>query len=143
MKKLLTFAALAAIASLGFTGCETASGVDNPDDSTGYYNMGAFTTRYTAKSQDYIENVFNATKKGLDQLGYYRTGETPSKDKVTVFARAHGDVQITVDIFKKVIEAKDGSKSEWVYVAIRYGTWGNLKESQQIASKISANLFQK
>lgn len=140
MKKLLSLAALASLATLGLTGCDTAIGVNNPDNSTASYNMGAFTTQYSAKSPEYIENVFMASKKALDQLGYFRTGETPGKDKVTIFARAHGDVQITVDIYKKVIETKEGAKSEWIFVAIRYGTWGNAKECQQIVSKITENL---
>lgn len=140
MKKLLTFATLSAIATFSLTGCGTAVGVDNQDDSQADYRGGALVTRYAAKHQDYIENVFNATKKALDELKYFRTGETPGKDKITVFARAHGDLQVTVDIYKKVVETKDGQKQEWVYAAVRYGTWGNCQQSQQIVSKISANL---
>lgn len=141
MKKLLTFATLSAIASLTLTGCGNATiGVDNPDDPQGNYTLGALESRYAAKNQDYVENVFNATKKALDDLKYFRTGETPGKDRVTVYARAHGDIQITVDIYKKIVETKEGQKQEWVYVAVRYGSWGNCLQSQQIVSKISANL---
>jgi hypothetical protein len=140
MKKFLTLATLSAIASLSLTGCGTAVGVDNPDDSQANYNGGALVTKYAAKNQDYIENVFNASKKALDDLKYFRTGETPGKDKITVYARAHGDLEITVTIAKKVIETKEGQKQEWVTVAVRYGTWGNCQQSQQIVSKISANL---
>lgn len=140
MKKLLTFATLSAIATLSLTGCGTEVGVDNASDSKANYSGGALVTRYQAQNQDYIENVFNATKKALDDLKYFRTGETPAKDKITVFARTHGDLEITVTIYKKVVETKEGQKQEWVYVAVRYGTWGNCQQSQQIVSKISANL---
>lgn len=142
MKKFLT--ALALVSTFTFAGCSSPTGtdigVDNKDDSTATYVAGSMTTRYLAKSPEYIENVFNASKKALDQLGYFRTGETPGKDRVTIYARAHGDISITVDIYKKIVETKEGAKQEWVYVAIRYGTWGNAKESQGIISKISANL---
>lgn len=139
MKKFLTALSLVSIATLGFTGC-TDVGVDNPDDQNATYSTGALQTRYLAKSPEYIENVFNATKKALDQLGYFRTGETPGKDRVTVYARAHGDVSITVDLYKKVVETKEGAKQEWIYASVRYGSWGNCKESQGIVSKITANL---
>lgn len=139
MKKFLPILALAA-ASLSLTGCDTTYAVNNKDDSNGSYQFGAATMRYRSQSPEYINNVFNATNQALTQLGYFRTGETPGKDKVTVFARAVGDVEITVDIYKKVLELKDGSKQDWIYVTVRYGTWGNLKESQSIQSKISQNL---
>jgi hypothetical protein len=140
MKKLLTFASLSAIASLSLTGCGNEIGVDNNSDTKGTYSMGALETRYEALNQDYIENVFNASKKALDDLKYFRTGETPAKDKITIFARSHGDIETTVTIYKKVVETKEGQKKEWVYVAIRYGTWGNCAQSQLIVSKITANL---
>lgn len=140
MKKLLSFAALSALAMLGLTGCGTAVGVDNPHDSSGNYAFGALETRYASNGENYIETVFNATKKALDQLGYYRTGETSRQNGVTVYARAHGDIEITVTLTKRIIETKDGQKNEWVYSSIRYGTSGNCQKSQQIVSKISANL---
>lgn len=139
MKKSLPILALAASA-LSLTGCDTTYAVNNKADSNGTYQLGAATMRYPSQSPEYINNVFNATNQALNQLGYFRTGETPGKDKITVFARAIGDVEITVDIYKKVIENKDRSKQEWIYVTVRYGTWGNLKESQSIQSKISENL---
>ncbi len=140
MKQLLTFAALSAFASLGLTGCGTSVGVDNPHNSTGRYATGTLNTKYAASTEDYIENVNNATKKALDDLRYFRTGESPRQNGITHYARTHGDIEITVDLTKRVEEGKDGQKTQWVYVSVRYGTWGNCEKSQQIISKISANL---
>ncbi len=148
MKKLLSFATLAAVATFGAAGCSptgTEIGVNNPDDSTANYQnaTGILTTRYAAKSPEYLETVFDATKRALDELKYFRTGETPRKDGITIYARAHGDVKITVDVDKRVIETKQGAKQEWVYVRVQYGTWGNAKESQIIVSHISDHLSKK
>ena len=96
--------------------------------------------RYAAKVKNYIENVNTAAKKALDQLGYFRTGETPRRDGITHYARTHGDIEVTVDLDKRVIESKEGEKSEWIYVNVRYGSLGNCQQSQQIVSKITANL---
>lgn len=148
MKKLLSFASLAALTSIAAVGCTPAGtdiGVNNPDDDTANYMnaTGVLTTRYAAKSPEYIENVFEATKRAFDELKYFRTGETPKADGTKIFARAHGDVQITADITKRVVTTKQGAKQEWIYVAISYGTWGHTKESQVIVSHITDNLFKK
>lgn len=147
MKKLLSLATLTA-AIAGLSGCSptgTEIGVNNQDDSTATYQnvTGVLTTRYSAKSPEYLETVFDATKRALDELKYFRTGETPRKDGITIFARAHGDVKITVDIEKKIIETKQGAKQEWIYVRVNYGSWGNAKESQIIVSHISDHLAKK
>lgn len=107
-----------------------------PDANT----TGALTTRYAAKTPDYIENVFNASKKSLDELKYFRTGETPRKDGVTIYARAHGDIAITITLDKKITTGSDGATMEWVDVSIRYGTWGNVAKSTEIVSQISNHL---
>lgn len=140
MKKLLTFAALASISALSLVGCGTAVGVDAPDDSSGNYSVGTLNVRYAAKGENYIENVNNATKKALDELKYFRTGESPRQNGITHFARVHGDIEVTVTLDKRVTESKEGVKSEWIYVSVRYGSWGNCQKSQQVVSKISANL---
>ena len=140
MKKLLSLAAVAALATLGLTGCGTNVGVDTPDDTNGNYAQGGLTVRYASKGENYIESVNNAAKKALDQLGYFRTGETPRQNGISHYARTHGDIEITVDLNRRVVESKEGEKSEWIYVNVRYGSWGNCQKSQQIVSKITANL---
>lgn len=140
MKKLLSIVALASLASLGLVGCGTNVGVDNPDDTNGSYTQGNLVVRYASKNENYIENINNAAKKALDQLGYFRTGETPRQNGITHYARAHGDIGISVDLAKRVVESKEGEKSEWIFVTVRYGTWGNCQKSQQVVSKISANI---
>ncbi len=137
MKKFLFLTALFAFAAIPFTGCTTKTHVpENAQSPISDWNsvMGTLTIYYPQSS---MEEVFNATKKGLDEIKYFRTGETPAKDRISVFARAVGDVKVTVDIAVRV-DVK--TKAKTTYAVISYGTWGNLAESQKIAGVISKNL---
>lgn len=120
-------------------GCYVDDGFapQNPDDVHLDYSLR---TQYLSKNPDYIVNVFAATKNALGQLGYLRTGETQDKERVIVHARAPGDTVITVHLWKKVMDNREGVRREWVCVSVRYGDWGNCNESQAIITKITANL---
>ncbi|MDR2981143.1 MAG: DUF3568 domain-containing protein [Puniceicoccales bacterium] len=139
MKKLLSLAMLTALVAFPLSGCITQVGVNAKNSTADWNSMsGSLTVKYTDNT---IEDVFVATKKGLDQLQFFRTGETLPKDgksgSITVYARAIGDMNITVDIYT----AKNTkTKKEWTQAVIKYGTWGNLQESQKIVSAISENL---
>lgn len=110
------------------------------EDPAGKFTTGAPVTRYAATTPDYIEKVFAASKRSLDELECFRTGETPRKDGVTIYARARGDITIAIDLDKKVEPSKDGATQEWVYVSIRYGSQGNAAKSAEIVSTISRHL---
>ncbi|MFM8904818.1 MAG: DUF3568 family protein [Opitutia bacterium] len=142
MKHALATALL--VTAVAFTGCNTNIGVDNPDSREAFANpvTGTVSTRYNAP----VENVFNATKRALDQTpGMMRTGESDvttyisSGDKVgvKVFARSVGDLLVTVEI----VRTEDKEKNEsYTGVAVKYGAFGNVPESQKLISRISSNL---
>ncbi len=141
MKNVATYALLAT--SLAFVGCTTYVGVDNPDNSSSLYSnaTGKLTTRYKAEP----EAVFNAVKRAIDSSSetMKRMGETDHRGDsskpfdTTVFARAIGDIEIKVNIAK--VEDKEKNES-YTEVTILYGFFGNCEQSQQLVSKISANL---
>ena len=141
MKNAVTYALLAT--SLAFVGCNTYVGVDNPDNSSSLYSnvTGTLTTRYKAEP----EAVFNAVKRAIDQQSdiMKRMGETDHRSKdgdgfdTTVFARAIGDLEIKVGISKSEDPI---TKEPFTLVTIKYGMLGNCEQSQQIVSKITANL---
>jgi len=142
MKNVATYALLAT--SLAFVGCTTYVGVDNPDNSSSLYSnaTGKLTTRYKAEP----EAVFNAVKRAIDSNSesMKRMGETDHRGDATgkpfdttVFARAIGDIEIKVNITK--VENKEKNES-YTEVTILYGFFGNCEQSQQLVSKISANL---
>lgn len=141
MKNVATYALLAT--SLAFVGCTTYVGVDNPDNSSSLYSnaTGKLTTRYKAEP----EAVFNAVKRAIDSNSetMKRMGETDHRGDsskpfdTTVFARAIGDIEIKVNIAK--VEDKEKNES-YTEVTILYGFFGNCEQSQQLVSKISANL---
>ncbi len=143
MKHALATALLAS--AVAFTGCSTNVGVDNPDsrEASASSVSGIVSTRYNAP----VESVFNAVNRALDETpGMMRTGESDitsglisSDDKigVKVFARSVGDLLVTVEIFK----AEDQEKKEtYTAVAIKFGAFGNLPESQKLISRISSHL---
>lgn len=142
MKHALATALL--VSAVTFSGCNTNVGVDNPDHREAYANpvTGTVNTRYSAP----VENVFNAVKRALDQTpGMMRTGESDVSSNITsddkvgvkVFARSVGDLLVTVEIVK----TEDKEKNEtYTAVAIKYGNFGNLPESQKLISRISSNL---
>ena len=141
MKKLLSILTLGALVALPFAGCTTVVGVRNPQDSNGSWAdlSGSLTVRYP---QSTVEEVFVATKKGIDQLGYFRTGEDLPRENaksksIKVYARGVGDIEVTVTIS---IATDVKTKKEWTQAVIKYGAWGNLKESQVIVEAISKNL---
>lgn len=140
MKNAVTYALLAT--ALAFTGCTTYVGVDNPDNSGSMYSniTGTLTTRYKAEP----EVVFNAVKRAVDQQSdiMKRMGETQhNKDgeplNITVYSRAIGDLEVKINISKFEDEK---TKESYTVVTIKYGFFGNCEQSQQLVSKISANL---
>jgi len=140
MKRFLSIFALGMLATAAFTGCDTLLQVEGPDPH-GHWNSvaGILTVKYP---QSTLESAFEAASKGLDSLGYYRTGENrprdADKEKIyVVYARAIGDVKITVKIYTAT-DIKAGT--EWVQADIGYGAWGNLEESQKIQAAIAKYL---
>lgn len=140
MKNAVTYALLAT--ALAFTGCTTYVGVDNPDNSGSMYSniTGTLTTRYKAEP----EVVFNAVKRAVDQQSdiMKRMGETQhNKDgealNITVYSRAIGDLEVKINVSKFEDEK---TKESYTVVTIKYGFFGNCEQSQQLVSKISANL---
>lgn len=141
MKHLLPILALST--ALALSGCATSVGVDNPDNSTASYAGGALTTTYKSD----VTAVFGATKRALDSMRDLnvlgRVGETEDRSAegelagVTVFARATGDIRITVTIAKAVDAATGGDVTE---VSIRWGYLGNCQQSQQLVHRITQNL---
>jgi len=142
MKHLLT--TLALVSALALSGCSTAVGVDNPDNSTASYAGGTLTTTYKSD----VTAVFVATKRALDSMRDVgvlgRVGETPEERTaegelpgVTVFARANGDVKITVTI-TRATDAANGS--DCTEVSVRWGLLGNCQQSQQLVHRITQNL---
>lgn len=142
MKHLLPILALSS--ALALSGCSTVVGVDNPDNSTASYAGGSLSTTYKAD----VSAVFVATKRALDSMRDVgvigRTGETEAERTaegelpgVTVFARAQGDVKITVTI-TRATDANNGS--ECTEVSIRWGYLGNCQQSQQLVHRITQNL---
>lgn len=141
MKHLLPILALST--ALALSGCATSVGVDNPDNSTASYAGGALTTTYKSD----VTAVFGATKRALDSMRDLnvlgRVGETEDRSAegelagVTVFARATGDIRITVTIAKAVDAATGGEVTE---VSIRWGYLGNCQQSQQLVHRITQNL---
>ncbi len=140
MKKALALALLAAAFVL--SGCNTMVGVDNTDTHEGQFSnvTGTLVTRYNADP----EAVFNAVKRTIDSMkGTLRTGETDERGankellSVVVYARTVGDLEIKIDVLKAQDEI---TKTNFTQVTVKYGFFGNLPESQQIVSKISANL---
>lgn len=135
---------LALVSALALTGCSTSVGVDNPDNSSASYAGGSLTTTYKSD----VTTVFTATKRALDGardlnvLG--RVGETEEDRSsegelsgVTVFARAIGDVKVTVKI-AKATDATTGA--DCTEVTVRWGLLGNCQQSQQIVHRITQNL---
>ena len=141
MKHLLPI--LAVSTALALSGCATSVGVDNPDNSTASYAGGALTTTYKSD----VTAVFGATKRALDGMRDLnvlgRVGETEDRSDegelagVTVFARATGDIRITVTIAKAVDAATGAEVTE---VSIRWGYLGNCQQSQQLVHRITQNL---
>lgn len=134
---------LALVSALALSGCSTAVGVDNPDNSSASWAGGSLTTTYKSD----VSAVFAASKRALDgmrDLGVLgRVGETEHRSSegeltgVTVFARAVGDVQVTVDI-SKATDAVNGS--EVTETTVRWGVLGNCQQSQQVVHRITQNL---
>ncbi|MGA0134579.1 MAG: DUF3568 family protein [Opitutales bacterium] len=142
MKPVLVTALLAL--AFAFSGCNTSVGVDNPDSREASANQvtGIVSTRYNAS----VDSVFNAVNRSLDQTpGMMRTGESDiagvegaqERAGVKVFARSVGDLLVTVEIVKTEDKEK---KETYTAVAIRFGAFGNLPESQKLISRISSNL---
>jgi hypothetical protein len=134
--------ALALLAALVLAGCSTQIGVDNSQNREASYSnvTGVLTTRYSSDT----EAVFNAVKRTIDAMpGTLRTGETDERgankelNKVIVFARTIGDLEIKITIEKAEDEE---TKAVFTQVKVKYGAFGNLPESQQLVSKITSNL---
>ena len=134
--------ALALLAALVLAGCSTQIGVDNSQNREASYSnvTGVLTSRYTSDT----EAVFNAVKRTIDAMpGTLRTGETDERgankelNKVIVFARTIGDLEIKITIEKAEDEQ---TKAVFTQVKVKYGAFGNLPESQQLVSKITSNL---
>jgi len=134
--------ALALLAALVLAGCSTQIGVDNSQNREASFSnvTGVLTTRYTSDT----EAVFNAVKRTIDAMpGTLRTGETDERgankelNKVIVFARTIGDLEIKITIEKAEDEE---TKAVFTQVKVKYGAFGNLPESQQLVSKITSNL---
>ena len=140
MQNAVTYALLAT--ALAFTGCTTYVGVDNPDNSGSMYSniTGTLTTKYKAEP----EVVFNAVKRAVDQQSdiMKRMGETQHNKEgeplnITVYSRAIGDLEVKINVSKFEDEK---TKESYTLVTIKYGFFGNCEQSQQLVSKISANL---
>ena len=141
MKHLLTILALAS--ALALSGCSTAVGVDNPDNSSASWAGGSLTTTYKSD----VSAVFAATKRALDGMRDLnvlgRVGEDEHRSAegeltgVKVYARAIGDVQVTVDINKATDAATGTDVTE---TTVRWGILGNCQQSQQVIHRITQNL---
>jgi hypothetical protein len=71
-----------------------------------------------------------------------RMGETQHNKEgqpldITVFARAIGDLEVKINVAKFEDEK---TKESYTQVTVKYGFFGNCEQSQQLVSKISANL---
>jgi hypothetical protein len=129
--------------ALAVSGCNTLIGVDNPDQREASFSnvTGTLVTRYNTTD---LDAVFNAVKRAIDSQGdMKRMGETDERGAnnellgVTVYARAIGDLSITVE----VVKAEDPvTKQAFTSVAVKYGFFGNLPQSQKLVSIISQNL---
>lgn len=141
MKHLLPI--LAIVSAIALSGCSTAVGVDNPDNSSASWAGGSLTTTYKSD----VNAVFAATKRALDSMRDVnvlgRTGETESRSGegeltgIKVYARAIGDIQVTVDINRATDAATGGDVTE---VTVRWGMLGNCQQSQQVIHRITQNL---
>jgi len=142
MKKILPLAFLS-LAAAGFTGCTEKVGVDNPDDTVGYwyhFGSGTLDVRYIGKT---LDQVFQAAIRGVDQYGAKRVGEdrpVPGKSDQNyyrIYARTDGDIKLTVQLTPR---RNPENKTEWIEVSVQFGSFGNLQESQRVVSFISKNI---
>ncbi|MDR1817814.1 MAG: DUF3568 domain-containing protein [Puniceicoccales bacterium] len=139
MKNILSLSALAA-AAVSFSGCVESIGVDNPSDPNGkweHFISGTLSTTYPGKT---LDEVFQATIRGVDQYGAKRVGEEhpDKKDRIyEVVARTVGDIRLTVTL---EVVSDPRTKSDAVRATIQYGTYGNVKESQKVISFITRNI---
>jgi len=141
MKHILPILTL--VSTLAISGCTTAVGVDNPDNSSASWSGGSLTTTYKSD----VTAVFVASKRALDgmrDLGILgRVGETEHRagegelTGVTLYARAIGDVQVTIDI-NKASDATTGA--DCTSTTVRWGTLGNCQQSQQVIHRITQSL---
>ncbi len=125
MKKILVFSLLPLIALI--SACTTHVGVDAAGHPVASYDN--MTGTFDGKLSGDLNSIFKATNIALERdLGYYRTGQTPSDDGWIVFARAELDLKIVVTLKKM--------KADEVRIAIEYGD-GDLMKSQQIFNAIA------
>jgi len=121
-----TLITLLAICTLIFTGCTTPVAIDpqTGQEQLAEYRAGFFYAPLDAP----IGQIFKATIREMDEMGYYRTGELHKPTAITVYARKIGDEKITV----RASQQAEGQSE----IRIRVGKLGNLAESQIIYARI-------
>lgn len=125
MKSLLLCGLSLSLVVLLHTGCTTKVAVNSPVESTAIYRWGTL----TGKVPGDLSRTFRATNVALDELGYFRTAQVREAKYNEVYARAIKDFEVKVRI-----EPIEPGIS---IVAISYGSWGDLAESQRIFDKIN------
>ena len=132
MKAILT--TFLTICSLIIAGCATPVAIDpaTGEEQTANYTSGNFYAPLDVP----IKDIFRVAIAELDDMGYFRTGETHRENEITIFARAVGDDKVT----GRASINEDPEVSAQSIVRIRVGLLGNLPESQKIFSQIRAAL---
>lgn len=118
---------LLSLLALLFSACTTPVAI-NPESSsepqTAKYRAGYFYGPVDAESHE----VFRVAIRKMDELGYFRTGELHKNSSITIYARKTGDKKVTV----RISQLAPGRSQ----IRIRYGTYGDLAESQTLYSQI-------
>jgi len=127
-----TLITLIAICASIFTGCTTPVAID---PLTGQEQVAEYRAGYFYASLDApIGQIFKASNRELDKLGYLRTGELHKNNIITIYARKVGDEQIKVRINQQT--DAEGEIQPGIRIRIRVGHLGNLAESQVIYARI-------
>lgn len=125
-----TLITLLAICASIFTGCTTPVAVD---PQTGQEQLAEYRAGYFYAALDApIGQIFKASIRELDNLGYFRTGELHKDNAISIYARKVGDEKITV----RISQQTDAEVEEESEIRIRVGNLGNLAESQVIYAHI-------
>lgn len=125
-----TLITLLAICASIFTGCTTPVAVD---PQTGQEQLAEYRAGYFYAALDApIGQIFKASIREIDDLGYFRTGELHKDNAISIYARKVGDEKITV----RISQQTDAEVEEESEIRIRVGNLGNLAESQVIYAHI-------
>lgn len=126
----VTLITLLAICASIFTGCTTPVAID---PQTGQEQLAEYRAGYFYAALDApIGQIFKASIREIDDLGYFRTGELHKDTVISIYARKVGDEKITV----RISQQTDAEVEEESEIRIRVGNLGNLAESQVIYARI-------